>query len=124
VTQADLVLTAERSHRLFVAQVDAEARGRTFTLTEFDRLAIVALRIGVLNPWELVAAAAALRGQFLPADPTEDDLPDPVQGSPGQHEAVVARIDRHTARIAASLVASTQPLVLDQVKGRRAALRW
>ena len=62
VAQADLVLAAEGSHRLAVAELRPDAISRTFTLREFERLAIAAIEGKAHGPQGLVEVAVALRG--------------------------------------------------------------
>ena len=96
VAEADLILGAERRHRLAVVQLCPEAAGRTFTLRELAR--------GVRSmPAEdgLCASGPADRalGQLLarrdlwqPEHPADDDIPDPVTGDLAVHERVVAQL--------------------------------
>ncbi len=103
VEGADLVLTAERAHRARIAALATDAPARTFTLLEFARLATAMLPAEPPDAWELVAAAASARGQFPPAEPGLDDLPDPVVGDLPEHEHVVAMLQQATTAIAAAL---------------------
>ena len=95
VERADLVLTAERAHRVPVVQVDPTAARRTFTVVEFSRLATLALggsATGRPGDWhQLVARAASLRGTGAPANPADDDLSDPISGGPDEHRRMVER---------------------------------
>lgn len=96
VERADLVLTAARSHRVAVVQVDPTAVRRTFTLAEFSRLAPLALQEapdGGPESWRrLVQRAASLRGAAVPVNPADDDLADPVTGGPDDHRRMVRRV--------------------------------
>jgi protein-tyrosine phosphatase len=119
IGRADLVLTAERSHRTEVVARLAGSSCRTFTIGEFSRLAGPALRAGALDPWDLVAAAASMRVQIPLEKPGADDIPDPVKGTVGDHQAVVGLLDRCVQEIAEALEASASPRVLGGMSGDR-----
>ncbi|MET9022911.1 hypothetical protein ABZV93_23305 [Actinopolymorpha sp. NPDC004070] len=105
---ADLVLAATRAHRSDVVTLDPGALRRTFTITEFARLAAAltdhaADRTTVAAPPELpaepveraralVAAAARARGTVRPARLDDDDIPDPIGQSVEVYEHVGAII--------------------------------
>jgi protein-tyrosine-phosphatase len=72
VAEADLVLTAERAHRDQLIRDAPAGFRRTFTMTEFARLA----QPGAGDPRQVVAAAAAVRAAAAPVA-EDDDLPDP-----------------------------------------------
>jgi protein-tyrosine phosphatase len=76
VDEADLVLTAERTHRDLVMTGLPRAFRRTFTMKEFARLAP---RTSAGRPAEVIAEVARIRGidGLLPAD--SDDMPDPYR---------------------------------------------
>jgi len=85
VTGADLILTAEASHRSVVVQGDPIAFRRAFTLREFGRLGA---GLGPLDGPPTVAAlrarvgaVAQRRGIVEPVDPGADDIGDPF-GAP------------------------------------------
>jgi protein-tyrosine phosphatase len=92
LVQADLILAATRAHRIPLVGLHPMARWRIFTVTEFARLAAAAAP-KARDPWELVTAASALRGEVLPVFPGDDDLADPIHGTYANHQATVARID-------------------------------
>jgi protein-tyrosine phosphatase len=86
---ADLVLTAEATHRdAIMAEVPSAFR-RTFTMKEFARLAQHAT---TTDPAEVVAELAWRRGVdgALPAD--FDDMPDPYRGRISRARQVAAQI--------------------------------
>ncbi|MFD2079515.1 protein-tyrosine phosphatase [Actinopolymorpha cephalotaxi] len=116
---ADLVLAATRAHRSDVVTLVPGALRRTFTLTEFARLAAAltdrartdraqtgrtpADRTAVDAPPDLptepveraralVAAAARARGTVRPARLDDDDIPDPIGQSVEVYEHVGAVI--------------------------------
>jgi protein-tyrosine phosphatase len=103
VAQADLVLTAERSHRLAVAELRPDAAARTFTLREFEPLAIAAIEAGAQGPQALVEVASALRGSVPPSEPADDDIEDPIGGPFSAHQAAVRVINPATYAVAAAL---------------------
>lgn len=81
--RADLILTAEASHRSEVARLLPVALPRIFTLRQFARLATIRapdetddLRLG-----DLVEQVAGLRGTTQPAGGGADDVDDPWNGS-------------------------------------------
>lgn len=77
---ADLILTAARAHRDLVISALPSAFRRTFTMKEFVRL--VEDLPHMHDPREVVAAAAARRGQALPPeDPEDDDVRDPYRAA-------------------------------------------
>jgi protein-tyrosine phosphatase len=83
---ADLILTATRAERNQVLAAKPAALRRTFTLTEFARLApAAAASVGsstvdslTERAARLVAAALEFRGYLMPGDPAFDDVTDPV----------------------------------------------
>jgi protein-tyrosine phosphatase len=83
---ADLILTASREHRDEILLRVPSAFKRTFTMREFARL-IAAVPLG--DPYDMVTAAAALRGVARrPRRPDDDDLEDPFRGPVGQARRV------------------------------------
>jgi protein-tyrosine phosphatase len=82
VDEADLVLTADRSHRAVVSTLEPAARARTFLLLQFARLAAAAatpVPANGANPWEaLISAAAASQAHVQPAPDGGDEVEDPI----------------------------------------------
>ena len=103
VQRADVILTAEARHRSTIVDLDGQAVHRTFTLLEFAGLAPTALEAGVIDPWELIEAAALARGRMAASTVQKPDLPDPVNGRLAEHEAVVTAIQRCATSIAVCL---------------------
>jgi protein-tyrosine phosphatase len=106
VRGADLVLCAERMHRLQVARLDSTAVGKTFTLAEFGRIA-PHLEGGSLQ--ELLTLAREQRSTYPPRQPSDDDIPDPVRGDHRMHEQIVTRLAGLTAVVAAVLTLVSGP---------------
>ncbi|WP_447654982.1 arsenate reductase/protein-tyrosine-phosphatase family protein [Microbacterium sp. M1A1_1b] len=107
VDGADLVLTAERSHRAAAVQLAPRASKRTFTIKQFARV-LEGLEPGdladVTTPQSLVERVARLRGTVPPpADPADDDVDDPYRRSTATHERVADEIDRALTIIADAL---------------------
>jgi protein-tyrosine phosphatase len=95
VLAADLILTAERSHRTTVAALDNGAVAKTFTLLEFAALVRhVGAEAAEFSPPRLVAACAQLRASGAAAgwNGQSLDLPDPVRGDADLHLAVLHRV--------------------------------
>lgn len=107
VLAADLVLTAERSHRVSVVDLGSAAdpaiARRTFTMLEFARATAVVeplmdpalgpapMSLGrLMTPRELVAACAARRATVPPSP--DDDLPDPVTEPFAAHRDMVDQL--------------------------------
>jgi protein-tyrosine phosphatase len=93
---ADLVLTAERSHRAAVVSLAPKAAKRAFTIKQFARV-LDALEPsdldGVATAEQLVERVARLRGTVpQPVDPAEDDVDDPYRRSEATHERVADEI--------------------------------
>ncbi|ROP74765.1 low molecular weight phosphatase family protein [Curtobacterium sp. PhB115] len=106
-SEADLVLTAERSHRAAVVSLAPRAARRAFTIKQFARV-IAGLEPsdldGVGSPVELVDRVARLRGAVPPpADPADDDVDDPYRRSEATHQRVADEIDGALAVIAEAL---------------------
>uniref|UniRef100_A0A942SXR7 protein-tyrosine-phosphatase n=1 Tax=Neobacillus citreus TaxID=2833578 RepID=A0A942SXR7_9BACI len=104
---ADLVLTAERSHRAAVVSLAPRAAKRAFTIKQFARV-LDALEpgdiAGVGSTDELVERVARLRGTVPPPiDPVADDVDDPYRRSERTHERVADEIDASLAVIADAL---------------------
>lgn len=107
VESADLVLTAERSHRAAVVSLAPRATKRAFTIKQFARV-LDGLEpsdlAGVASTAELVERVARLRGTVSPlADPADDDVDDPYRRSTATHERVADEIDRAVASVADAL---------------------
>ena len=113
IASADLILTATREHRAAVVSMSPKAIRRTFTLTQFARLAptLVALAAETASPVEapnspvelvetptdhlksLLTHAAVARSLISPpADPTDDDITDPYKQSQSVYDEVAAEI--------------------------------
>lgn len=101
---ADLVLAAERWHRLHVARLCGEAASRTFTLAEFARMS-PHLHESPLT--EMIAEASVLRSQHPAVQPVDDDIPDLQRGDRLDHERMVRRLADMVAPIAAALLRTT-----------------
>ncbi|WP_246328327.1 low molecular weight phosphatase family protein [Curtobacterium pusillum] len=104
---ADLVLTAERSHRAAVVSLAPRAVKRAFTIKQFARV-LEGLEpgdlSGVRTPEELVERVARLRGTVPPpADPADDDIDDPYRRSEATHVRVADEIDAALVVIADAL---------------------
>jgi len=107
VRSADLVLTLSKAHRSEVVELAPAAVRRSFTLTEFARLA------QGLRPDELPTGTPAVRLQaavpVLAArrslSPTSDDIDDPIGRPDAVYERVFGEITAAVDRIAAVLVA-------------------
>ena len=101
-THADLVLTAEHSHRdAIIADVPTALR-RTFTMKEFARLSR-RLRPGVGEPHEVIAVLAAIRASDGPAKPGSDDMPDPYLGSINQARLIARQVNESVQATIAAL---------------------
>jgi protein-tyrosine phosphatase len=104
---ADLVLTAERSHRSAAVQLAPRAAKRAFTIKQFARV-LDGLEPGdladVRSPEALVERVARLRGTVPPpADPADDDVDDPYRRSEAVHVRVADEIDAALTTIADAL---------------------
>lgn len=87
--RADLILTAERSHRdQIMAEVPAAFR-RTFTMKEFARLA---RHVPPDDPHRVVARLAALRGVDGAVPAAVDEVPDPYRGRVQQARLIAAQV--------------------------------
>ena len=124
IAGADLILTATREHRAAVVSMHPKAIRRTFTLTQFARLAPTLVALAAEHtptpPAPLAAApstapplvelvetpqdhlksllthAAVARSLISPpANPTDDDITDPYKQSQSVYDDVAAEI--HTA---------------------------
>ena len=104
VAGADLVLTAERRHRVAVIEADPTALRRTFTIAEFARLADALSR----QPWDrarsaAIEAVAVGRGAVRPSVPSLDDLHDPVLGNLDDHQRMVSTCATHLRKVLQAL---------------------
>jgi protein-tyrosine phosphatase len=110
VAGADLVLTAELSHRSEVVTLDPRALRKTFTLLQFARLSeqvgpVTALS-GHQQGVELLARATAARSQLQPNPPELDEIDDPM--GRGAHafqlcaDTITRAIDEITRPLAAA----------------------
>lgn len=86
---ADLILTAERTHRDTIITDVPSAYRRVFTMKEFHRL-VHGTEPG--EPVAVVATAAALRGQMGPVPLEDDDVPDPYRGALQQAKTIAEEI--------------------------------
>jgi protein-tyrosine phosphatase len=97
IAAAELVLTAERAHRAYVAQTLPRALRTTFTLREFARLLDAGLpgrRLPddpVARARLAVAIARTARGTLEQGPPGDDDVPDPY-GLPAEAHHQTATI--------------------------------
>lgn len=104
---ADLVLTAERSHRAAVVSLAPRAAKRAFTIKQFARV-LDGLEpgdlAGIETAQDLVERVARLRGTVPPpADPADDDVDDPYRRSDSTHVRVADEIDAALTPIADAL---------------------
>lgn len=127
VAQADLVLTATRSHRQEVVRLVPRAARATFTVNEFARVVAdlapagpdAGVAEGRARPRPGGAAAllrarlddaAALRGVARrPARPSDDDVLDPMGRRRAAHERAARQLEAAAARVAAFLGGSVVP---------------
>jgi protein-tyrosine phosphatase len=112
VRGADLVLCAERRHRVHVVGLDPQAAVKTFTIVEFARLA-PHLPTGRLT--SIVTEAAALRASFPAEQPGDDDVKDPVRGTYEDHARMVRLLAGLTVPLASALVAGWTGSARDRV---------
>lgn len=105
--EADLILTAERTHRSIVAKMLPAAISRTFTMLQFARLCRALEPIVSGDPGELgrllVDGAKAARALLLPVPPKDDDLEDPMGRSIERFEECALRLDVVVASLLAPL---------------------
>ena len=100
VAGADLVLTAERRHRVAVIEADPTALRRTFTIAEFACLSdAVEDPAAAGTPAAWIESVASIRGAKLPPMPSLDDLADPVLGDLSDHQHMVEGCGRALKRI-------------------------
>jgi protein-tyrosine phosphatase len=108
VRAADLILTAERTHRTMAAAMADGAAARTFTLLEFAALLDDVMQEGeALTPPELVQACAQVRAgrRGLGWSDPRWDLPDPITGDAALHLAVLQQVLQASSDIAQALTA-------------------
>jgi len=104
IHDADIVLTAERSHRAVVVDLVPSVVRRAFTLLEFDRLlaAVAPDNVAWGTPRErglaLAHAATAMRGLIPYAEPEDDDIVDPYRRPRIEFERVAAEVGRSLTR--------------------------
>lgn len=100
VASADLILTAERTHVIRIAEDDATIFARTYTLPEFVRRAEVVGARGSASTADWLQAIADGRSPagFLRAEIPE--IPDPTGASARLHATVVAEIADLCVRLA------------------------
>jgi protein-tyrosine phosphatase len=107
---ADLVLTAERTHRAAVVSHAPRATKRAFTILEFARV-LDALEpsdlVDVTSTEGLVERVARLRGAGpRPTDPVDDDVEDPYRRPAATHARVADEIGAAVTVIADALRAA------------------
>lgn len=113
VRGADLVLGMAREHLREVVVLEPGAWGRTFTLKEFVRQGEVVgprLENQDLGAW-LAAVAGGRTRQSQLGSSTEDDVADPIGGTPAMFEETAREIDLLCQRLVALLggLASVAP---------------
>jgi protein-tyrosine phosphatase len=112
LARADIVITAERSHRRWVTRLLPDVTTRTFTLIQTARL-LSAPRVGLdVAPAggsvaELVRQLDASRGHGG-AGTAEDDIEDPWGRSRRVYRRSVARMDPPLAQLARFLIADPE----------------
>lgn len=96
VAGADLVLTAESSHRSWVVQSHPAAFRRVFTFREFGRLGTglppSTGPVTVAASRARVAEVAAQRGRANPPEPGADEIGDPFGGAPAVAQLCAAQV--------------------------------
>lgn len=82
ISRADLILTAERQHRVAVVKCVPSAVRLTFTLRQFARIANQMREFDGADPVEsgryLLAESVSSRAQLQPVAPKDDDIIDPM----------------------------------------------
>jgi protein-tyrosine phosphatase len=113
IVAADLILTAEVSHRSVVMKSEPLAFRRTFTLREFGRLgAGLGPLAGSPTVQELrtrVSAVAEQRGAVEPPRPGDDDIADPFGGPIEEARLVGSRVSAAVDAIIAVLGLARDP---------------
>ena len=120
VRSAALILTATREHRGIVLSEVPDALRRTFTLLELADLVRLPSVRSAASPAQLVASAAAHRGDCTLQDP---DIHDPVGGSLDRHRAVALQIDTAVAVVFRALAAACRHGTEGDDAGDRSAIR-
>ncbi|HET6624921.1 MAG TPA: hypothetical protein VFG63_00895 [Nocardioidaceae bacterium] len=103
VDEADLVLTAARSHRQFILDDRPGAVWRVYTISQFART--IADLPEELHGFELLAAC---RKAHKPATP-EDDVVDPYNRGPEAAAAAAQHLERLLTQIIPRLAATSAP---------------
>jgi protein-tyrosine phosphatase len=107
VREADLVLTAARTHRAEVVSELPRAARYTFTLNQFARIAesLTPEEVAAAtSPLDLVDAVAVNRGLAPPPEtPDDDDIVDPFRQSQEVYDVAGAAIDRAVSAIVDAL---------------------
>ncbi|MFG1951792.1 low molecular weight phosphatase family protein [Micromonospora sp. NPDC048830] len=109
LADAALVLTATRRQRAACVSLVPAALHRTFTLRQFARLAALADAPDTTDAGVLAAAvraAAVARGRLQPAAPADDDLDDPIGGTPADFRRCASEIERSLTPVAALIEAA------------------
>lgn len=114
IANADLILTATREHRSEVVSMLPKAVRKTFTLTQFARLAptlaVLTKESALVEPVEtlnfMLAKTSEARSLVQPATAlTDDDITDPYKQSAEVYAAVASEINAATATITESFAA-------------------
>ena len=102
--RADLVITAEREHRAFVARMSPSHATKSFTLHQLSRLLDVPVTdsAGGSPVDQVVRHAQASRGIGGPAS-ADDDIEDPWGRRAGVYRRVAKQLDAGVARLLAAL---------------------
>jgi protein-tyrosine phosphatase len=111
IRNANIVLTADRSHRSSVVKLEPSALRTTFCIREWERL-LRGTDLGTL-PSDPVACAQAMvagahlrRGTLSYASSADDAIPDPIGLPPAAHR-VAAQMITSAAQCTAELLASS-----------------
>lgn len=105
IWSADLILTASRRQRGIVVKAVPAAIGRTFTIRQFARLcdAVAPLAADEQDAGKLgrrlVAEAKLARSTLQPVPGEQEDLPDPMGGTPADFEVCADRLQDAIDRI-------------------------
>ncbi|HSY16190.1 MAG TPA: hypothetical protein VK816_09400 [Jatrophihabitantaceae bacterium] len=105
---ADLILTAGRTHRDYVIRRAPQVYRRAFTMKEFARLVRETPR--GLDPPFTVAAAAARRGETERVQGNADDVLDPFRGSISRAQEIAEEISA-TVRTTIAALGFSRPRV-------------
>lgn len=101
VRGAELVITAERAHRAPVLALRPDLLRRTFTFAELVALAeAVSPGLAPGQEADALRAVVAGRGRY---PVTAEDLPDPVDAGPAEHDLMVRTVLAGTDRLRAAL---------------------